>query len=354
MSARGFILDAVVDALRHDAARPVYGIDVTRNSERRVVAASVEPGAGLIRLGPAEQSAGTWWIMLDREHIELTVLPYRHDYLARHAGIVEPSILAGKRAGIVGLGSVGLPIALFLARAGTQVTALDNDTVALENLTRTGFSIDQLGMPKVEAAAELLMHANPGLDIRPYKQTLHEFETEGPGFGADHDLVICCASNAAGFELAARHHRQIPMLFPALHPMAASGEVFLSLGSRDAERACFTCFRERLHQDAPTPPSHAWNYGSDGELQAQPGLGADIATVVAVTAGMAIRILAGTVDEVLDGRQLLLLSNRRDALFHDAWATGWFDVDRDPECPNHADTVAPNVIDIPDLPEVAP
>lgn len=352
MSARGFILDAVVDALRLDPAQPVYGIDVTRNGFRRVVVASVEPRVGLTRLGRLAESGGRWWITLGSERLELEPIPFEHSYLARHAGIVEPSVLRGKRAAVVGVGSVGLPVAMFLGRAGVDVTLIDRDTVALENLTRTGFSIDQLGIPKVEAAAELLVHANPGLDVRQHRHTLHDFEVEVPRFGMDHDLVICCASNAAGFELAARHHRQVPMLFPALHPMAASGEVFVSLGEADAERACFACFRERLHRSAPTPPSHAWNYGSDGELQAQPGLGADIATVVAITAGMAIRILAGTADEVLDGRQLLLVSNRRGALFEEAWTTRWFDVLRDPDCPNHGGGPLAEAVEVPDIPEL--
>jgi len=71
---------------------------------------------------------------------------------------------------------------------------------------------------------------------------------------------------------------------------------------------------------------------------ARAGLGADIGHVVAITASLAINVLAGTTDRVMEpGRQLLLLSNRKGALLPTPFASAWFRVPRDPNCPNHSE-----------------
>lgn len=95
------------------------------------------------------------------------------DRYARHLVLAEvggPGQQALKRAriGIVGLGGVGSPAALYLAAAGVGTLVLiDDDTVAVSNLQRQVlFQTGDVGRGKVEAGAEHLSALNPHVEVR--------------------------------------------------------------------------------------------------------------------------------------------------------------------------------------------
>lgn len=345
--ARVFVLDTVLTQLERHEGR-VFGVWRTDPSSTTVVLAATEPADGLVAVGGTamgdwphvgRDASGAWsW---NGQRVE--ILRHSSDYVARHAGLVDPSRLASSHVGIVGLGSVGLPLSVLLGRAGVgRLTLLDGERVELENLTRTGAELTDVGRLKVDAAADRIVAANPAVRVRAIaEQFPAALNVHGDLFD-DVDLVVAAASNAVGFSLAERFHHRVPVVYPALHAKAASGEVFFSLGAEHTARACFTCFRGATKGPGePLPPqsSRSWNYAAPGqELAAEPGLGADIGHVVAITASIAINILAGTTKQVVEpDRQLLLLSNRKGALLPAPFTSAWFRVARDPSCPNHAD-----------------
>ena len=94
---------------------------------------------------------------------------------ARHLVLVEvggpgQQRLKAARVGLIGLGGVGAPAALYLAAAGIGTLRLiDDDTVALSNLQRQiAFDVADIGRSKVEAGAETLTALNPHVRVEPF------------------------------------------------------------------------------------------------------------------------------------------------------------------------------------------
>jgi sulfur carrier protein ThiS adenylyltransferase len=85
---------------------------------------------------------------------------------ARHTPGVHEKIKSSV-VGIAGLGGLGSPVAIALARIGIGTLILaDFDVVEPSNLNRQQYFYHQIGMPKVEALRETL------LKINPYAKTL--------------------------------------------------------------------------------------------------------------------------------------------------------------------------------------
>ena len=97
----------------------------------------------------------------------------RHLVLAEVGGPGQQRLKAA-RVGLIGLGGVGSPAALYLAAAGIGALRLiDDDTVALSNLQRQiAFDTADIGRPKVEAGAGTLTALNPHVRIEPVARRL--------------------------------------------------------------------------------------------------------------------------------------------------------------------------------------
>ncbi len=97
----------------------------------------------------------------------------RHLVLAEVGGPGQQRLKAA-RVGLVGLGGIGAPAALYLAAAGVGTLRLiDDDTVALSNLQRQiAFDVSDIGRPKVEAGAAALGALNPHVRIEPLAERL--------------------------------------------------------------------------------------------------------------------------------------------------------------------------------------
>jgi molybdopterin/thiamine biosynthesis adenylyltransferase len=90
---------------------------------------------------------------------------------------------------IIGAGGLGAPSAWALARAGASFTLLDPDPVELSNLARQViYRRDDLGVPKVAAAARRLRESFPRLDIDP--RAIAFAAGNGRELAAAHDFII--------------------------------------------------------------------------------------------------------------------------------------------------------------------
>ncbi|MDQ8027781.1 MAG: molybdopterin-synthase adenylyltransferase MoeB [Brevundimonas sp.] len=98
----------------------------------------------------------------------------RHLVLSEVGGPGQQRLKAA-RVGLIGLGGVGAPAALYLAAAGVGTLRLiDDDAVALSNLQRQiVFDSADIGRAKVVAGAETLAALNPhvALELRPERLT---------------------------------------------------------------------------------------------------------------------------------------------------------------------------------------
>lgn len=67
---------------------------------------------------------------------------------------------------VAGVGSVGNPIAMMAVRSGAEnIKVLDPDVVAVDNLSRQQYTIDQVGKNKADMTAENLKKINPFINV---------------------------------------------------------------------------------------------------------------------------------------------------------------------------------------------
>ena len=103
---------------------------------------------------------------------------------------IAPGSLSKCRATIVGLGGVGRQVASQLAALGvTRLQLVDPRTVGRRTHAVEGYAYDDIGHPKVFAAAHLCHQLNPQLEIR----ALHQRSLRNLDLG---DAVFCCPGSS--------------------------------------------------------------------------------------------------------------------------------------------------------------
>jgi molybdopterin/thiamine biosynthesis adenylyltransferase len=230
---------------------------------------------------------------------------------ARHLVLVEvggpgQQRLKAARVGLIGLGGVGAPAALYLAAAGIGTLRLiDDDTVALSNLQRQiAFDVADIGRPKAEAGAEALTALNPHVRVEPFAGRLTVATAARLVEGCDvvvdgtDDFETRFAVNAAC--MAAR----IPLVSGALGRW--NGQVGVFTG-----RPCYRCL-------VPGAPPEAETCARVGVIGALAGV---VGSMVALEA---IKLIAGA-GQPLAGRLLIY-----DGL---AGTARTVTVAADPDCP---------------------
>lgn len=229
----------------------------------------------------------------------------RHLVLAELGGPGQQRLKAA-RVGLIGLGGVGSPAALYLAAAGIGTLRLiDDDAVALSNLQRQiAFDAADVGRPKVEAGAAALTALNPHVRIEPVAERLTGATAARLIVGCDvvidgtDDFETRFAVNAAC--LAAR----VPLVSGALGRWSGQLGVFVG-------RPCYRCL-------VPAAPPEA-------ETCARVGVVGALAGVVGSMAALeTIKLISGA-GAPLTGRLLLY-----DGL---AGTARTVSVGADPDCP---------------------
>lgn len=170
----------------------------------------------------------------------------RHLVLAEVGGPGQQRLKAA-RVGLIGLGGIGAPAALYLAAAGVgHLRLIDDDTVALSNLQRqVAFDSTDLGRPKVEAGAATLTALNPHVRIEPVAERLSDANAARLVEGCD--LVIDGTDDfATRFAVnAACVRARIPLVSGALGRW--SGQVGVFVG-----RPCYRCLVPAAPPEAET------------------------------------------------------------------------------------------------------
>jgi len=230
----------------------------------------------------------------------------RHLVLSEVGGPGQQRLKAA-RVGLIGLGGVGAPAALYLAAAGVGTLRLiDDDVVSLSNLQRQiVFDTTDVGRAKVIVGSETLAALNPHVGLEPRPERLTAANAAALIEGCDvvidgtDDFDARFAVNTAC--LACR----IPLVSGALGRW--SGQVGVFHGG-----PCYRCLVPE------TPP--------DADTCSRVGVVGALAGVVGAMAALeAIKLIAGAGDP-LSGRLLLY-----DGL---AGTARTVRVAPDPDCPD--------------------
>lgn len=280
---------------------------------------------------------------------------------ARGAGVVAAGIdartaslagrlLAGRRALVVGAGSVGSFMADELVRAGVEdVVVVDGDLVELANLSRTVYRAGDVGRPKASVLAHHLRQVNPDVQVDAFDLCLQEVDPTVLGeVVATCDLVVG-ATDDPSCQALVNHwcqHLGVPSLYVGLYAGARAGEVVVSVPGITPCYRCATSVRHAGEAEQPEP-----DYGT-GRLQGEVALGSDIHLVAAAGVKVALGLLLmGRSESVVGdaalewlsaGQSFLILSTvaRWDffaGVFEGvpgqhAFQSVWMSVERDPAC----------------------
>lgn len=125
-----------------------------------------------------------------RKLSEAEVERYARHIVLREVGGAGQTKLLNARVLVVGAGGLGSPVLQYLAAAGVgEIAVIDDDVVSVSNLQRQVlFDLDQIGVQKVEAAADRLSEVNPHVEIVQINARLTEANVDQ--LVADYDLTI--------------------------------------------------------------------------------------------------------------------------------------------------------------------
>jgi molybdopterin/thiamine biosynthesis adenylyltransferase len=239
------------------------------------------------------------------------LLRYSRHILLDELGPDAQQRFASAHVLVVGMGGLGTPAAHFLAAAGVgTITICDADAVDLTNLQRQVlYATADIGMPKVDAAAQRLAAVNP--DVRVTRVPARV----GPDTLAP--LVAAADVVVDGCDNFATRHAVNRACVVARKPLVSGAAIRFDgqiavFDTRDAQSPCYHCL-----------------FGEGEEIEetrcATMGVFAPLTGIVGATqSAEALKLIAG-VGTSLAGRLLLL----------DALAMHWREmrVPRDPACP---------------------
>lgn len=236
---------------------------------------------------------------------------YKRHILLRELGGAGQQRLRTATFALVGVGGLGAPAALYLAAAGAGTLRLvDDDVVSLSNLQRQVlFRTDDIGAPKVRAAAHALLALNPHVRVETRETRLGPTNAADLLAGAN---VILDGSDS--FETrfvveAASRALKIPLVSGAVGRW--DGQVGVFAPWRSPDSPCYRCL-------VPEAPPDAEPCSTLGIVGALTGI------IGATMALEAIKIVTGAGD-ALEGRLQV-----HDAL---SGTVRTVRLPRDPACP---------------------
>jgi molybdopterin-synthase adenylyltransferase len=122
---------------------------------------------------------------------------YKRHLVLREVGGQGQQKLKAARVLVVGAGGLGSPMLMYLAAAGVgTIGIIDDDRVSLDNLQRQiVHTTPQVGLPKVESAAETIARLNPHVEVELHDKRLDA--TNALEIIARYDIVADGSDNFA-------------------------------------------------------------------------------------------------------------------------------------------------------------
>lgn len=257
-------------------------------------------------------------------------------YYERLEGLVSLAF-HDKRIAVVGVGA-GSDMVLKLARMGPRsLTLVDFDRVEAPNLARTAYTMDDLGVPKVEALKRHIERANPFVEVSVVDKDVTSLsELELASVFQHQDLVIAGTDSFAAQALTNQvsQRYQVPGVFIGIHEGGRGGIVVGTIPS--SKTGCLRCAVPSRYEAAAKDGARAV------ELPGARGLMVDVAFIDAVALKLAIAILergaptpTGKLIEQLKGRTSIVIRTSPEYRFEgglDLWHDVIFgDLPREPK-----------------------
>lgn len=220
------------------------------------------------------------------------------NYHSRHRSIAISQKLAGKRAAIIGLGSIGGKIAKELAKHGVDLHLFDLDTIEIENPYRLNLGLPLeflVGLDKCSATEEDIRLALPDANIHVHNMDIAAKSREFDDLIADicPDVMVLSVDTRDGTRqgsATARHHG-IPLFQAVLSAGAETGQI--RYVRNEPSGACLLCLDA---QDAVADMQESRRQYAEEQSLAQkavPALSVDTSIIAFVTCKLVMAHLAG-------------------------------------------------------------
>ncbi len=157
-----------------------------------------------------------------------------------------------KRAKVIvaGSGGLGSPVSIYLAAAGVgTIRIVDHDRVELSNLNRQVLHWDKdIGMKKVDSAAEKLSQLNQSVRIEPMAETINDDNVSS--LVADFDVIVDAMDNLPTRYLLnkAAIENNIPFVHGAVHGLEGRAMTIIP-----GKSTCLKCIYRGLSPEEKFP-----------------------------------------------------------------------------------------------------
>jgi len=252
-----------------------------------------------------------------------------HDALAQ---------LAAKSVAIVGLGSGGGFVAQTLAMSGVgRFVLIDDDVIELNNVVRHVADRRYIGMPKVEAVADLIRQRTPNAQVETAVGRLADHAAKLDGV----DLVIAGVDGErAKYEINdASRARSLSAVYAGVYERGDGGDVVVIHPDRGP---CYACWAEQVRSNIAEalPGETNLDYGmigADGTIAAEPGLWLHVARIAAAHADIALNeLLVGQPIHREFPANTVILANVALDIFEGVtvqpYSAQWIEIERSPHC----------------------
>lgn len=259
------------------------------------------------------------------------------DRVERLIGSRNLHTLAGKRVGIVGLGSGGGFVAQALAMSGVgKFVLIDDDTLEAVNVVRHVADLRDVGRPKAEALADLIRQRSPEAEI---SVRIGRIEDNLDALDGLDLLVVGVDGENAKYTInQACLDRRLTAVYAGVYERGEGGDVVII---HPYNGPCYACWAAELRDDlAKAEDTAELDYGMIGEsgtLEAEPGLWLHVVRIASAQADMALNeLLSGTeIYRSLPGNTVIMANTALEIVagqMTDPYSAVWATVERDPHC----------------------
>ncbi|MHA1971908.1 MAG: HesA/MoeB/ThiF family protein [Candidatus Hodarchaeales archaeon] len=264
-------------------------------------------------------------------------------------------ILTNKKVLIVGMGSGGSLLALYLAKSGVKnFVFIDNDRLETHNIIRHICDLTDLGRYKTLAVKDFILERIPDVSIETIERKF-EINTKADfnyftKLFKDINLIAAVSGehdvNFALNDFVFRNEFEIPIIYAGTFDGVKAGLMF-KVDPSDAESYCYHCIYSSPDQKSvPTPHELEQNISYDRTLSeqlSQPGLGLDIDNLTILLAKFCLDILLKDSDHGLYHFEQnfymwynrTILNKNQSVRFEGLELYYYEDLEKDPQCPFH-------------------
>jgi molybdopterin/thiamine biosynthesis adenylyltransferase len=223
------------------------------------------------------------------------VVPVKEDLFSRSKGLFETNVLADVCVLIVGVGSVGAPLAEELAKLGIgRFILIDHDRIELVNVIRHVAGISDIGRYKTKVMADRIRNKNPHAEVETYEiKIARENQEMLRGLARRCDVGVGSLDDQEGRLIFNKVcvDENTQLIIPGVSRRAHSCQILFVRKPRVTP--CYNCFLTILPQIESdreiSSPEQAQKFAySDRPVPIEPGLSIDIAPVVTMSAKLIV------------------------------------------------------------------